>query len=419
MKKWFATLVCLISVILMVACSSDNAKDKDGNVTIQMAISGSKAEKKIREDTAKAFMEENPNIKIKWVDLGDRRYEKTLTLISGGNAPDILYLNEWVPALAKRNALMPLDELIENDSEFDLDEFYEGLINGNKFEDKLYALPQEVSPYVIYYNKDLFDKAGLDYPNDDWTQQEFLDIALALTNSEDNQYGFLYENGYNPTLGWIFRNNGKFFNDDGTKSGLDSPEVLKTFKFLKEFVEKGISPNPAELEATGQGADAQFRNQQVAMVSAGMWFLPPFKDEPLDFNWDVVKMPKAENQDVGAGILSWAISSQTKHKEEAWKVLKYFTGHEGMMEVADSQMALPSTKDEEANQLILDSKFPENVQAFVDSADHVVMDGYISPFTSELMEMIEQETEKMLLGNQSPEETQENIVEQMNGIISQ
>ncbi len=419
MKKRIATLVCLVSVILMVACSANSSSDDNGTVTIEMAISGSKSEMKIREDTAKAFMEENPNIKIKWVDLGDRRYEKTLTLISGGNAPDILYLNEWVPALAKRNALMPLDELIENDSEFNLDEFYEGLIAGNKYEDKLYALPQEVSPYVVYYNKDLFDEAGVDYPDDNWTQQEFLDTAIELTNAENNQYGFLHENGYNPILGWIFRNNGNLFNEDGTKSGLDSPEVLKALEFINQFIEKGISPNPAEIEATGQGGDAQFRNQQVAMISAGMWLLPPFEDEPLDFNWDVVKMPKAENQDVGAGILNWAISSQTNHKEEAWKVLKYFAGHEGMMEVAASNMALPSTKDEEANQLIIDSAFPENVQAFVDSADNVVMDGYISPFTSELMELVEQETEKMLLGNQSPDETQQNIVNQMNEIMNQ
>src|SRR5690606_28114314 len=115
------------------ACGSDNTTTgkKDGKVVIQMAVSGSNAEMKIREDTADAFMKENPDIKIEWDDMGDKRFEKTLTLISGGNSPDILYLNEWVPALAKRDVLMPLDDLMTADSEFNIDDFYEGLIDGN------------------------------------------------------------------------------------------------------------------------------------------------------------------------------------------------------------------------------------------------------------------------------------------------
>nr|WP_283248460.1 sugar ABC transporter substrate-binding protein [Bacillus sp. FJAT-49711] len=384
-----------------------------------MAVSGSNAEIKIREDTADAFMKENPNIEIEWVDLGDQRFEKTLTLISGGNSPDILYLNEWVPALAKRDVLMPLDDLMTADSEFNIDDFYEGLIDGNRYKENIYALPQEVSPMIMYYNKDLFDEAGVPYPNDNWTQEEFLETAMKLTNPEKKQYGFRLDYWYGQTLGWVYRNGGNILKEDGTKTGLDSIGALKAFEFLNEIVKKGISPNPAEMEAAGQGADAQFRNQQVAMFSAGLWMLPPFKDEPLNFNWDVVSMPRAENQNVTAGILNWGISKQTKHKEEAWKVLKYFVGHEGMKIVAESHMALPGSKDEAANQIIIDSGFPENVKAFVDSAPNVVMDGFTSPYTTEISETMGPEIEKMLLGNQTPEETQNILVEKIDAILSQ
>lgn len=420
MRRLMVGSFLIIIGILLAACNSNNTSSNNNDkVVIQMAISGSNAEMKIREDTADAFMAENPDIEIEWVDLGNQRFEKTLTLISGGNAPDILYINEWVPALATRNVLMPLDDLIAQDSEFNLDEFYEGLIDGNRYEEHIYALPQEVSPHAIYYNKDLFDKAGLPYPSDDWTQEEFIETALALTNPSEKQYGFLLEHGYGPALGWVYRNGGNIFNEDGTKTALDSNEALRAFEFMTEIVEKGISPNPAEREASGQGTDAQFRNGQVAMFSAGLWMLPPFKEEPLDFNWDVVSMPVAENQNVPAGILNWGISNQTEHKEEAWKVLKYFVGHEGMKRVAESHMALPGTKDEVANQIILDSGFPENVRAFVESASRVVMDGYTSPYTTEIMETLTPELEKMLLGNQSPEETQKILVEEINAILSQ
>ncbi|GAB2564998.1 ABC transporter substrate-binding protein [Gracilibacillus alcaliphilus] len=422
MKKLSIFLLLVLAVLIAGCSNSDSSEgsdsDGDGQVTIQMAISGSNAEQAIRKATADAFMEENPDIKIEWVDLGDRRYEKTLTLISGGNAPDILYLNEWVPALASRNALLPLDDLIESDESFSLDLFYDGLINGNIYEDQLYALPQEVSPFVVYYNKELFDQTGVDYPTDDWTQEEFYQIAEQLTDAGKNQYGYLHENGYNPTLGWVFRNGGELFNDQRA-SGLDSAGTLEALEFINDIVQNKLSPNPAQLEATGQGADAQFRNQQVAMISAGMWLLPPFKEEALPFEWDVVKMPVAANQTVGAGILNWGISNQTEHPEEAWEVLKYFVGHEGMMKVAESNMALPASEDEEANQVILDSGFPENVAAFVDSADSVVMDGYTSPFTSEIDEMFKQEVEKMLLGKEDPQTTQEQLHSKLNEIINQ
>lgn len=419
MKKLVALGISMVALTVLGACGNGNSsKDSGEKTVVTMSIAGSASENKIRKETAEDFMKENPDIAIEWVDLGDSRYEKTLTLISGGNAPDILYVNEWTTALAEKGALLSLDELIDGDADFSRDEYYENLLAGNEYEGELYAIPQEVSPFVIYYNKKLFDEAGVAYPQNDWTQEQFFEVAEKLTDDSKKQYGFLLENGYNPTLGWLYRQGAELYKDSEMKeSGLGSSATLKGLEFLNQLTEKKISPNPAELTASGQGADAMFRNGQTAMISAGMWFIPPFTDEALDFDWDVVQLPKAENQKVTAAILNWGISSSTKNKEAAWKVLKYFIGEEGQKKVAGTGMALPSMKTDEVNDIVRDLDQPENVEAFINSANNADMDGYLHPRSTEIQDRFQQEVEKMLISNQSPEDTQNNIVKSMNEIL--
>nr|WP_269846531.1 sugar ABC transporter substrate-binding protein [Paenibacillus roseus] len=385
-----------------------------------MAISGSEQEQKLRYETADLFMKDHPNIKIEWVDIGNERYQKTLTLISGGNPPDILYINDWTLPLATRGVLMPLDDFIKEDHSFNLDEFYPSIIDAYKLDGKLYGLPQDLSPTVIYYNKDLFDQANLPYPADDWTQDDFITAAKKLTNPAKKQYGFILSTWNTEYDGWMLRNGASLFTPDLKKSAVDSPEALKALQLLKQIVvDDHVSPNPAEIQAMGQYDYALFRNRQLAMFSSGLWQLPGFKAEPLPFKWDVVRMPKQVNQATKAGVLSWSIHKDTKHPKEAWEVLKFFVGHEGMKLVAKYSMALPASDVKEANQIIIDSKFPVNVKAFVDSAPLVNMEEFRHPKWSELSVAINEQLDRMLIGNQSPEDTQKNMFAKMNEIMAE
>jgi multiple sugar transport system substrate-binding protein len=415
----------ILSASLLAGCSSTNtgSDSKGGSdqpVTIKMSLSGSDQEKKLRYETADLFTKSHPNIKIEWVDLGDdTRYEKTMALISGGEEPDIFYMNDWAIPLAQKGVLMPLDDLIKNDSAFKLDTIYKPLNDANTYQGKLYGLTQEVSPLVVYYNKELFDKAGVSYPKDDWTQDDFIATAKKLTDPAKKQYGYLMS-GFGFWGGFLNRNGAHIYTPDGKKTGFDSPNALKALEVMKKVVvDDRSSPNSAEQKAQGQGPDALFRNQHVAMISSGMWLLPSFKAEPLPFKWDVVRMPKAVTQETKAGILVWAISAKTKHKKEAWEALKFFEGQEGMKIVAKYNMALPASSDKEANQIILDSKFPENVKAFVDSAPAVNLEEVSNVKSAEVNTEIGKNIDLMLLGKQSPEEAQKKIVAGVNKILSE
>ena len=181
-------------------------------------------------------------------------------------------------------------------------------------------------------------------------------------------------------------------------------------------VKDELSPNPAALTAMGKGADAMFRNQKVALESAGLWMLPTYKENP--FEWDVVRMPMDKNQNTKAGILNWGISKSTKNPEAAWDLLKFLCGPEGNRIVAESNMALPGSTDKEALQIVLDSKFPSNVKAFVDSVPDCDLKDQLSIYRTEVNTKVQQLVDEMLIGKSTPEETQEKLIKEINAILA-
>lgn len=421
MKKAFATLLCALMVSsLVVGCGDKSKSDgKNEKVTIEVAVSGSAQEIEVHQKKFDAYMKLNPDVTIKPIDIGADRVQKTLTLISGGKAPDILYINEMMYAYASKNVVHPLDDLIKK-SNFDVSNFQENLLDPLTYEGKLYGLPQEISPFCIFYNKDMFKAANVPLPTDDWTVEEFYAAAKALTNAEKKVYGYRLPGGWADQIwNWITISGADYSVMGEKTKGFDSPEVLKSLTFLQDMVlNDKVSPNPADLAAMGKGADVMFVNKTVAMESAGLWMLPTYKANKLDFDWDVVRVPRDANQNCMAGVLNWAISKQSKHVDEAWDVLQFLVGPEGMKIVADTGMALPGSKDEAAIQTVLDSKFPANVSAFVDSVDSVDFRMQKNVYYTQVNDALNTEVELMLLGKQTPEETQNNLIKKFDKALS-
>lgn len=437
MKKITSLLLALALMLTMAACAGSNAGNADSKqegaktsstadnkgsgeqVTVQIAVSGSAQELDIHQEKFDGFMKEHPNIKVEPVDIGTERAQKLMTLIGSGTAPDIIYLNEWTYVFANKGALEPLDEYVARDN-FDTSVYPESLLTPLRFEDKLYAFPQEISPYCMYYNKTMFQNAGVPLPADDWTWDEFYEAAKQLTDPEKKIYGYRHPGNWaDQDLNWI-STAGVTFDTSGTEQkGLETPEALEALQFLyKMVVEDKVSPNPAELTSMGKTADSMFQNQQVAMQAAGLWMLPQYAAEELDFEWDVVRFPKNKTQNVKAGVLNWGISSSSKHKDEAWELLKYLVGPEGMKIVAKANMALPGSTDEDALQIVRDAKICDNVEAFIDSVDACDLVDELSVYRTEVNTCLGKTIDEMLIGKRSPEETQQELITQINKILA-
>ncbi len=411
-------LCAMMALALVLSCFTAFAV-AEGETVVSMAVSGSVSEQALRFETAKLYEEQHPGTKIEWIDLGDDRVTKTMTLVSSGAAPDILYLNENIYTYTTKGVLAPLTPFIEAEDEGYLDYFYESLLAPLTLNGELYALPQEVSPYVIFYNKDLLTKYGMEIPTDDWTFDQWYEAIK--TAADKGRADLVY--GQN-LMSWadhylqLFSRLGVEIYEPGAKELWVAKEenrekTLAAFEWLrKAILDDKVCPNPAEVTAMGQGFNQMFRNQQVVFQTTGLWVLPDFKDEPLAFEWDVVKAPLSQDGTftTRAGILNWGIYSGSNNKEAAWDVLKFFVGHEGQKIVAKYNMALPGAKDDEANQMIRDSKFPANVETFEKSVDGIEQGDSYSLCEDEINNALTAELQSMVLGEQSPEEALDNFL---------
>lgn len=413
-------LVCLtVALLLGTMLPPVMAEEK---TVITMAVSGSVSEIALRYETAELYESLHPNVKIEWIDLGDvtQRVIKTMALVSSGTAPDILYMNNNIYTFTVKGVLHPLTEFIEKEPEGFLDYFYDSLLAPLTYKGELYALPQEVSPTVEYYNKDLFAKYNVPLPKDDWTFEEWYATVKALADAgrADQVYGESIVSSIGLITAVLSRLGVQVYTDDMQQLWLAQPEnrekTIEAFTWLQKAVmEDKICPNPAEVTAMGQGFNQAFRNQQIAMQAAGLYLLPDFKDVPLTFDWDVVMQPlKADGERTArAAMLNWGIWSGSKQKEAAWDVLKFFVGHEGQMIVAKHNMALPGARDEEANQLIIDSGFPPNIMAFIETVDYIENPDSFSLCAPEINNLILAEIQSMVLGDLTPEEALDNIID--------
>jgi len=153
------------------------------------------------------------------------------------------------------------------------------MLSGNSYEyfqkdGKLYGLTEKMSDVVMYYNKDLFDEAGLDYPTEDWTWKEELEAAQTLT--KEGVYGTYAPVTYNELYKTVVQNGGALFDENGTPT-LDSEENIEAFQWmLDKMLEYNVQPTPEQM--SGKSPEDMFKNGEVAMIRTGSWMVTTFAD---------------------------------------------------------------------------------------------------------------------------------------------
>lgn len=342
--KW-----CAFGLILsMVLSGCGSSTMDDGTKKVKVAFWGSPEEIEIITNSISGWQEANPDIKIIFEHTPYTGYDsKILTRVAGGAAPDIIATEvDYFVTFASKGVLENLTPYAEKDAEFSTDQFFPTIIDRFSVGDKLYAIPRDVAPFAcVFYNKKLFDEAGLAYPTDDWTWDDMLRMARALTKKDESgrttQYGF---------YGWAWQNfvygNGGGLVDDvkrPTKSRLDSQETIDGLQFYADLVNLyKVMPAPVALANLGMGIDLMFASGRLGMFLSGIWETPGLRR--YDFEWDVAQFPKSPNgtRGTGSGGSGYAILKSSKNKEAAWEVIKALTGAPGQADIARRGLAQPS-----------------------------------------------------------------------------
>lgn len=364
-KGMFMVVLLLLLSVLMAACSDDAKTDAGGENEITYAI-WDKEQAPIYKEIAKDFEKES-GIKVKFELTPWAQYwTKLETAITGNNAPDVFWINfPRVPDYIDNEIVLPLDDV-----EFDKNKFPQQYLDAYTREGKLYAIPKDFDSHALYYNKKIFDEAGVAYPDESWTWETWSDAAKKLTNKEKDIYGMAasveWQGGYYETL---LQSGGQPFINDGTESGFTEPETIAGVQFWYDFVKDGSSPSVEELASTT--LPELFLNGKVAMIVDGSYMVPTyFTDEYGIENIDVAPMPKGKIRATTSNALANAISASTKNEEAAKKWVAYLSTKEANEITANSGKVLSVYEGSQEGWM---KAYPDkNLKVFIDAVEYAV-----------------------------------------------
>lgn len=345
--------------------------------TITWSFWGDPAELPPNYEVIDAFEAAHPDIQVEvqhapWASYFDRLQ----TQMAGGTAPDVMFINN-VPSYAARGVLEPLDSYIEA-SGFDADAYYPDLRRIFSYDGHIYGFARDNDTTVLYYNKDLFDAAGVDYPDDTWDWARLREAAAALTTKDARgrtvQYGLGLEKNKYPL--WVYQNGGTVFDDpiDATAFTMDEPAAVEAIDFVADLIlEDSSVPSFDAMQQLGDTTQL-FSTGRVAMVMTNAARVPTFADAA--FNWDVAPLPTGPDGTRAntAGGAGYAMSSASQNKEAAWTFLEFLAGPEGQSIFAETGLAVPALNTEETTQAFL-SALPETIdgQVFIDETANGVL----------------------------------------------
>ncbi len=322
------------------------------------------------------FAEKYPNVTIEtqfvpvtggaWGDYINAIFNQ----VAGGDTPDIIAIAiEGFAQLAARDLVIDLEELAAGDPKAGevLAGIDSNLLNGMRTRPTgdLNFFPTEWNNIVMYYNKDMFDAAGVPYPEADWTWDDFLETAKALTltdaNGNTSQFGFAVSGANFSQQPWFLTNDASILDVDWREPTVDTPQFRESIAFLHSLIhEHGVAP----AYESGHNTD-KFAARQVAMVGAGHWPVKGFIEAGLD-NIGVQHMPQKTRQATVFGIGGLAITEQSDNKELAWEFIKEMTGDEYQQELADSNISIPSARAFATSAEW--TAFPDNSKIFYETA---------------------------------------------------
>lgn len=315
------------------ASSSVAEMKGDGDKTINILIYAQDHEKKVYQKLIDEFTEAHKD-EIKQVNFEvttqDEYNTKMTAAMTAGELPDIFYVGpDAVRSYVDNGYVMPLDDLVDEDAVNNLwptivDAYrYDGSTAG---EGDLYCLPKDLSCFAFAYNKDLFDKAGLAYPDPEnpYTWDEFTEVCQALTQDTDgdgevDQWGVANANAFGFTP-YVYSNGGRFLNDDYTKVQITSNQnFLDAFQYYADLTLK-YKVTPSVEQDTALGGYQRWLDGQIGFYACGTWDVAAFMDDnTFPYNWDLCAWPVGPDGDgkssTWTASVGFAVSAKTKNPE--------------------------------------------------------------------------------------------------------
>lgn len=284
----------------------------------------------------KAFEEAYPHIDLQYIDVASQDYAiKVGSMLSGNDTSDVFMVKE-VSDIVNWHAqgfAESLTPYMEKDS-YDVSGFV-GMEANYAFEGAQYALPFRSDFWVLFYNKDLFDAAGVAYPTNDMTWDAYAETAKAMT--KDGVYGTHYHTWLSAVANWAVC--------DGVNTLADGQynDLAYFYNLYKDIEEAGACMAYNELKASGLHYSAAFANGNVAMMPMGYWYVSTLigynNDGTCNFNWGITAVPHAEGVAAGSSfgnLTGVMMNKKSENKDIAWTYISWLCGVEGSKATAST-----------------------------------------------------------------------------------
>lgn len=318
--------------------------------TIEYAIWGDPAEIDSQTKLVESFEAVNPTIDVQVsVADWDSYWEKLLTGLAGGAAPDVFAMDgPLFPDYQARDVLLDLQPFVDRD-QYDLGQLADQGVGVFKTADgKQFGLPRDLNVVVLYYNKTLFDAASVPYPDDTWDWAKLVEVGKQLTLDTDgdgtvDQWGLYTETSdmENYWLSLVWQNGGDFFAADGKTTALNTPEAAGGLQFLQDLIYKEeILAEPAIFAETGDA----FEQGLAAMEVNGSWLVPTHQAAGIDLG--IAPIPSGPaGRFTTVNPTGAVVYKNTDAPDAAWEFVKYLASPPAQIQLMQLRASLPVSKE--------------------------------------------------------------------------
>ena len=394
MKRIFSILFISIMVLgtLITGCSTKKDEEvvkvdaeKAGTLSpeevtgdITFTAWGSDAELECDRAVLEAFSEKYPNVNVTFEPINDDYLTKVETMMLAGEAPDVIYGHpKYFQKWASQDLLMDMTAYFENRPDFfDEDVYATNLYDAFTYDGKYISTVNGADTFLLFYNKDLFDEAGVPYPTDDWTWDDFLAACEKLTIDKDNdgeidQYAFSAKTGHDHLSAFMAAFGGELYDDmnNPTEVKANSKENIDAIQFWYDLIFKyGYAPDAEGQEFVAGGFDGG----QIAMDLDGVYQC--VYRSGVDFNMGLAALPmENENSHYVSLMAGYCVPKTTKYPEAAWALASFMQEEKGQEILASTGLITTIHKQIASSDSVINMKgAPDNHILRVTSLDNAL-----------------------------------------------
>jgi len=361
---------------------------------------------KVLNDMLDLFRQKYPNIKVTndAMGYGDAYWTQLTTRIAGGNAPDAFEVNmeNFIPYVT-RDVMLPLDEYYAA-AGAKSGIYSKAVLDACTYQGKLYAVPQSFSTVVMIYNKNLFDRAGIAYPTENWKWADAVAAGQKITALGEDIWGT-----FNPIQFWEFykvvqQNGGSLLSADRKHFTINSPQNLETLQYMVDRIRK-YKVMPDKVAQADRTESDLFVEGRLAMWLNGVWsFSELQKRAPADLRWGAEVEPgnTAKATHFFANVA--AVSRTAKHPKEAFTLLHFLASDPQVVALRlKAQWELPTVSDPKLVETYINATPPDNKKSVFRSLEYVVRPPALKQF-NELANLVTTKLEAARDGTLSPKE---------------